>query len=214
MSRTVSRGVSALRPMAVLLSLAAACGGAVTGSSSDASTDFGAPPVPYDASAALEAGSGLSRDLNSPDGSRSSGVSFCPSSCRVDADCAFCALPPGSNSNNCCVMGICALLVFCPTVRDSGPPDGAPPPCKCSHIYGACGALNACGCCTGEQLQCSGTSTCIPRSTAGDAELDAADGGGSDADGAACTTVYQPCDAQVCCEGMRCLGNGTCLPIP
>jgi hypothetical protein len=41
------------------------------------------------------------------------------------------------------------------------PPDGAPPPCKCSHIYGACGAANPCGCCDGEQLKCSGSSTCI-----------------------------------------------------
>jgi hypothetical protein len=41
------------------------------------------------------------------------------------------------------------------------PPDGAPPPCSCSHIYGPCGAANACGCCMNEQLQCSGSSTCI-----------------------------------------------------
>jgi hypothetical protein len=41
------------------------------------------------------------------------------------------------------------------------PPDGAPPPCMCSHIYGPCGAANPCGCCMNEQLQCSGSSTCI-----------------------------------------------------
>jgi hypothetical protein len=41
------------------------------------------------------------------------------------------------------------------------PPDGAPPPCMCSHVYGPCGAANPCGCCMNEQLQCSGTSTCI-----------------------------------------------------
>src|SRR4029077_7196551 len=42
------------------------------------------------------------------------------------------------------------------------PPDGAPPPCMCSHVYGPCGAANACGCCTGEMTKCSGSSTCIP----------------------------------------------------
>jgi hypothetical protein len=41
------------------------------------------------------------------------------------------------------------------------PPDGGPPPCQCSHVYGSCGAANACGCCDGEQLKCSGSSTCI-----------------------------------------------------
>jgi len=42
------------------------------------------------------------------------------------------------------------------------PPDGAPPPCKCSHIYGPCGAANGgCGCCMNEQLQCSGSQSCI-----------------------------------------------------
>jgi hypothetical protein len=40
-------------------------------------------------------------------------------------------------------------------------PDGAPPPCMCSHVYGACGAANSCGCCSGEQLKCSGSSQCI-----------------------------------------------------
>ena len=39
--------------------------------------------------------------------------------------------------------------------------DGGPPPCMCSHVYGACGAANACGCCSGEQLKCSGSSQCI-----------------------------------------------------
>lgn len=42
------------------------------------------------------------------------------------------------------------------------PPDGAPPPCMCSHVYGPCGAANACGCCAGEMTKCSGSSTCIP----------------------------------------------------
>jgi hypothetical protein len=43
-----------------------------------------------------------------------------------------------------------------------GPPDGGGPPCKCSHVYGPCGAANGgCGCCMKEQLQCSGSSTCI-----------------------------------------------------
>ena len=39
-------------------------------------------------------------------------------------------------------------------------PDGGPK-CTCAHLYELCGATNACGCCVGEQLQCSGTSTCI-----------------------------------------------------
>jgi hypothetical protein len=48
-----------------------------------------------------------------------------------------------------------------PTPPPPPPPDGAPPPCQCSHILGSCGAANACGCCANEQLQCSGSSTCI-----------------------------------------------------
>jgi hypothetical protein len=47
-----------------------------------------------------------------------------------------------------------------------------------------------------------------------DAQLGDLDGGASDAEGGACTSLYRPCDAQVCCEGMRCFGNGTCEPIP
>jgi hypothetical protein len=43
-----------------------------------------------------------------------------------------------------------------PPTQDSGPP-----PCMCSHVYGACGAQNPCGCCSGEQLKCSGSSQCI-----------------------------------------------------
>jgi len=42
------------------------------------------------------------------------------------------------------------------------PPDGAPPPCSCSHVYGPCGAANACGCCDKEMIKCGGSSTCIP----------------------------------------------------
>jgi hypothetical protein len=41
------------------------------------------------------------------------------------------------------------------------PPPGVDASCTCSHIYGPCGAANACGCCMGEQLQCSGSSSCI-----------------------------------------------------
>jgi hypothetical protein len=46
------------------------------------------------------------------------------------------------------------------------PPNPPPPPgvgasCTCSHVYGACGPANECGCCANEQLQCSGSSTCI-----------------------------------------------------
>jgi hypothetical protein len=42
------------------------------------------------------------------------------------------------------------------------PPSGADASCTCSHVYGGCGVANACGCCMNEQLQCSGSSTCIP----------------------------------------------------
>jgi hypothetical protein len=105
MSRTVGRAASALRPMATILPLAAACGGAVMAGGGDASTDFGAPPGPYDAAAALEAAShmggsssgpigvGLSSGLSNPSSGSNIGVSFCPSSCQVDTECAFLPAP-------------------------------------------------------------------------------------------------------------------------
>jgi hypothetical protein len=39
------------------------------------------------------------------------------------------------------------------------PPPG--PGCVCSKVYGPCGAANACGCCTGQQLTCNGNNQCI-----------------------------------------------------
>jgi hypothetical protein len=44
-----------------------------------------------------------------------------------------------------------------PPVVDAGPP----PMCMCANLYEPCGAANACGCCAGKQLVCSGNSKCI-----------------------------------------------------
>jgi hypothetical protein len=55
-----------------------------------------------------------------------------------------------------------AQWTWTPNPPPPQPPDGAPPPCSCSHFYGPCGAANACGCCAGEMTKCSGSSTCIP----------------------------------------------------
>jgi hypothetical protein len=41
------------------------------------------------------------------------------------------------------------------------PDGGGPPPCSCSMVYGPCGAANACGCCSGQQLTCNGNNQCI-----------------------------------------------------
>jgi len=178
----VSRVAVATRRLTAVFGVAGACSGTVsvgTNDGGDGATTTGALPFDatgtpdglnidgtIDSSSSSPSGSGLSSDLNNPSSWSNPGVSFCPSSCRLDTDCAFCPLPRG-NSKNCCVMGICVMYATCPRASDSGV----------------------------------------------DAQ-DAADLSAPDADGSACTTVYQPCDAQVCCEGMRCLGNGTCEPIP
>jgi hypothetical protein len=56
---------------------------------------------------------------NSSGGGSSPGSGSCPSSCSSNADCASCPLPNAAGKN-CCVMGICATMSACPTIRDSG----------------------------------------------------------------------------------------------
>ena len=173
------------------LALAGACGGAIQADGSDASTDLGTPPVPYDATAALEAGgqmgnssssspgSGQGVGLNNPSGGSNTMFGSCPSSCSSNWDCASCPLPPGSNSKSCCVMGICAMLATCPAIRDSG---------------------------VDVRMDAGADSSVI----------DAADGGLPDADGCACTPLYLSCRAQGfcgCCHQAVCSGAGVCIPI-
>jgi hypothetical protein len=63
--------------------------------------------------------SGGGNSNSSGAGGNSSGSGVCPSSCSSNADCSSCPLPT-STAKNCCVMGICAMMTSCPTIRDSG----------------------------------------------------------------------------------------------
>lgn len=51
---------------------------------------------------------------------KASEAGSCPGSCKANADCASCGLPPGSSVQNCCVMAICVAMTICPTIRDAG----------------------------------------------------------------------------------------------
>jgi hypothetical protein len=54
-----------------------------------------------------------------------------------------------------------AQWTYKPNPPPPPPPDAGPPVCTCSMLYGPCGGANPCGCCSGQQLTCSGNSQCI-----------------------------------------------------
>jgi hypothetical protein len=126
-------------------------------------------------------------------------------------------LPPGSNSKNCCVMGICAMLASCPTIRDSGGDAqldaGACNPVLASDYDQSCDADTDCvG--VGEVPQCP-ASACdgcltqaVNKSAAAQYMAALSRAFASEPTGEACAC---PCEALAICRGRRC-EYGFCGP--
>jgi hypothetical protein len=76
--------------------------------------------MPADSSGNSGSSSGDQTQTPPPSSTGTGSGGVCPSSCKANADCTPCGLPPGSTGKNCCVMGICAMMASCPVIRDSG----------------------------------------------------------------------------------------------